>query len=242
MATSGPVGEIMSIILYELSAKKPETKFSPHCWKTRLALIHKNLSFEGIAVQFGEKEKIKFSGQTLLPVLSDGEVTVADSWDIACYLEENYPKGPSLFTDDAAKALAESIDYWCSTSLSMYIRPLVLMKIYHLIDDDDKVYFRESRENKLGMSLEEFDSKPDEALYLFREELSAVRELLVIQPYLGGLEPSYADICLLGTLLWIACVSDIVFLDDNDIVNSWYRRMLDQYPAAKSIVSQLVND
>ncbi len=227
----------MAIVLYELSAKNPELKFSPHCWKSRLALIHKNLSFESIPVQFGEKEKIKFSGQTLVPVLRDSEATIADSWDIACYLDDNYPEGPSLFVDEAAKALAESINHWCNTSLSIHIRPLVLMNIYRLISEDDKAYFRESREDKLGMSLEAFDKKSEDALSLFREELSSIRELLTIQSYLGGQQPGYADICLLGTFLWVACVSDLVFLDENDIVNDWYQRILGKYPAAKKAIA-----
>jgi glutathione S-transferase len=228
----------MAITLYELAGNNPEKKFSPHCWKSRLALAHKQLPVESVPVRFTEKEKIAFSGQALVPVMVDGDETVTDSWEIACYLEAHYPDAPSLFGDAAGKALAESINHWCNNTLAPHIRPLILLDIFQLIAEKDKPYFRQSREEKIGMTLEAFSAKADTALLSFREALESVRELLSMQPYIGGQQPNYADICLLGTLLWIACVNDLTFIEETDIVYAWYQRMLDCYPIAAQAVGQ----
>jgi glutathione S-transferase len=94
-------------------------RFSPFCWRIRLALEHKDLPFEGrpwrftaalerqvlvlqreadapaeraeAAVRVGAGEFVQ------VPVLVDGERIVADSGRIAAYLEETYPDRPSLF-------------------------------------------------------------------------------------------------------------------------------------------------
>ena len=226
----------MTITLYDLAGDNPQKRFSPHCWKSRLALLHKGLPMETVPVSFTEKDKIAFSEQPLVPVLTDGEKTVTDSWDIACYLEDTYPNTPSLFNDEAGKALAQSINEWASNDLAKYVRPLVVMDIYKLIAEKDKHYFRESREAKLGTTLEAFCSDQQGAIARLRAELEKVRELVTMQPYIGGQHPSYADMCLLGTLLWIACVNDIEFLDPQDPVYHWYQRMLDVYPDAKAAV------
>ncbi|MGH1486770.1 MAG: glutathione S-transferase N-terminal domain-containing protein [Cellvibrionaceae bacterium] len=223
----------MTVTLYELAGNDPDKKFSPHCWKSRLAIEHKKITCESQSVRFTEKDKIEFSGQPLLPVFVDGDNTVTDSWQVASYLEDNFPDSPSLFNDAAGKALAESINHWCDTDLAKHIRPIILMDIYGLIAEKDRVYFRESREGKIGMTLEEFSAKADAAIQGLRSELEKIREIISMQPYIGGQSPSYADICLLGTFMWIACVNKVEFLDKQDSVYDWYQRMLEQYPVAK---------
>ncbi len=76
----------MTITLYDLAAADRSLRFSPHCWKTRLALHHKQLAFDTEPVCFTEKDKVAFSGQPLVPVVKDGDNTVNDSWAIAVYL------------------------------------------------------------------------------------------------------------------------------------------------------------
>ena len=85
--------------LYDLAAADSEVRFSPYCWRTKLALAHKGLTTETIPWRFIEKDVIAFSGSKLVPVLIDGEKTVSDSQVIAEYLEATYPDAPSLFGD-----------------------------------------------------------------------------------------------------------------------------------------------
>ncbi len=75
----------MALKLYELMGDD-DRRFSPYCWRIRMALAHKELEAEIVPCRFTDKELFAFSGQDRLPVLQDGETAIADSWDIACYL------------------------------------------------------------------------------------------------------------------------------------------------------------
>ncbi len=77
----------MALKLYELLGDH-DRRFSPYCWRIRMALAHKELEAEIIPCKFTDKALFAFSGQDRVPVLQDGETASADSWDIACYLEE----------------------------------------------------------------------------------------------------------------------------------------------------------
>src|SRR3974390_869253 len=85
------------LTLYELAAADPRLRFSPYCWKTRMALAHKGLEAERLPWRFTEKDRIAFSGQGRVPVLVDEGQPVADSWRIALHLEQRFPDRPSLF-------------------------------------------------------------------------------------------------------------------------------------------------
>ena len=222
----------MTIFLYELAGADSALRFSPHCWKSRLALAHKQLNYETVPVRFTEKNKIAFSNQALLPVVqdlsNDGEV-ICDSWTIAKYLENQYPERPSLFHDNRGKALAESINHWADTVLAVRIRPIIIMDIYRILADKDKAYFRQAREKKMGASLEEIAEQSDEMMSGLYQELDSVRGLLSIRDYLGGQTPTYADISLMGTLLWAANVRQQPLLAEDDLVYTWYQRMYQYY-------------
>lgn len=224
----------MSITLYDLAAADTNVRFGPHCWKSRLALSHKQLKHETVPVAFTEKNKIAISGQGLLPVLTDGDTVVSDSWDIALYLESHYSQGPLLFENEDAKFHAMSVNEWCNNVLSVHIRPLVIMPIFRIIREEDKSYFRQSREERLGVSLEEYDDKAQKSIAELNKALDTLREVLDDQSYLTGQSPSYADICVLGTFLWVACSNeinliDMGFTDKEDAFYQWYQRMLNHY-------------
>ena len=86
----------MTITLYELVGDD-DRRFSPYCWRARMAIAHKGLDANYVPCRFTEKEKFAFSGQERIPVIQDDGTAVYDSWDIACYLEDNYPDRPTLF-------------------------------------------------------------------------------------------------------------------------------------------------
>ena len=85
--------------MYDLAGADKNRRFSPYCWRIRMALAHKRLNVECMPWHFTEKDKIKFSGQERVPVLIDGSNTISDSWEIAKYLESAYPDRPSLKLD-----------------------------------------------------------------------------------------------------------------------------------------------
>jgi hypothetical protein len=76
----------MSRTLYDLSAADGR-RFSPYCWRAKLALAHKGLDAATVPVAFTEIPAILGGGQTTVPVLDDGGRIVRDSFAIAEYLE-----------------------------------------------------------------------------------------------------------------------------------------------------------
>ena len=51
------------IKLYDLAGADEALRFSPHVWRVKMALKHKELEFETIPWRFIEKDAIAFSGQ-----------------------------------------------------------------------------------------------------------------------------------------------------------------------------------
>lgn len=143
-----------NLTLYELAGADPRLRFSPHCWKTRMALAHKGLDSQRIAWRFSDKPRIAFSGQGAVPLLVDGEQPISDSWRIALHLERAYPERPSLFGGEAALALAGFVNRWADGALLPAIAPLILLEVYGQLDSADREYFRSTREAHFGASLE----------------------------------------------------------------------------------------
>ena len=219
----------MNIRLYDLAGAEDERRFSPHCWRVKMALAHKGLEFEALPWRFVEKEAIAFSGQGAVPVLVDAERTVADSWRIALYLDEAYPDRPLLMDSEQARGAILALKYWCDRSVHSAVMPVIISDLFARLHAKDKAYFRESRERRLGKTLEEFGANPSQALASLRKSLDPVRPVLVEQPYLGGGSPSYADYILFGAFQWARVVSPIRLLEPDDPMFPWRERLLDAY-------------
>jgi glutathione S-transferase len=219
----------MAVVMYDLAGTDPSLRFSPYCWRIRMALAHKDLPFDTIPWRFTDQDVIAFSGQGRVPVVRDGENVVSDSWEIARYLDAAYPARPSLFGGPAGQAHARLINAWAD-SLHMGILRLVVSDILNAADPKDRDYFRSSREQRLGATLEavQEDSRAHR-LESFRDSLAPARLVLAAQPWLGGGQPSYADHILFGTLQWPRCVSRFELLRADDPLCGWQERALDLY-------------
>lgn len=218
-----------NIRLYDLAGADPERRFSPYCWRTKLALAHKGLPVETIPWRFTDKDVIAFSGQGKAPVLVDGDKTVFDSWAIAAYLEETYPDKPSLFGGEAGRAVTRFVNMWTDRVVHPALAPLVLIDIYAHIHDKDREYFRTSREKVFGMPLEQVSAGRDTKVLAFRQSIEPLRALLQLQPFVAGKQPAYADFILFGAFQWARCISPFKLLLDDDPVAQWRARMLEAY-------------
>jgi glutathione S-transferase len=216
-------------VLYDLAGADPALRFSPYCWRTKLALAHKGLEVETVPWRFTDKEVITFSGQGRVPVLVDGERVVSDSWAIALYLDEMYPDRPSLFGSPAAIGVTRFVNAWADTTLNGGMIRLIVSDIAAIVHERDRAYFRESREKRFGMSLEEVTAGREDRTKAFRETLLPLRHTLSSQPYLAGHEPAYADYIVFGSFQWARCVSTFELLADDDVVAAWRERMLDRF-------------
>jgi glutathione S-transferase len=215
----------MSRILYDLAGADPALRFSPYCWRTRLALAHKGLAFETRPWRFTDKEAIAFSGQDKVPVLRDGERVVHDSWAIATYLEEAYPDRPRLFA--GSPAATRFTANWADAVLNPAIGRLIVSDIPGILDEKDHDYFRTSREARYGMALEAVTEGREARVGAFRDLLLPLRLTLRSQHFLGGGAPDYGDYCVFGGFMWARCVSDFPLLVSGDLVFDWHERMLD---------------
>lgn len=216
----------MTLRLYDLAGADAERRFSPYCWRTKLALAHKNLAVETIPWRFTEKAEIAPSGQTLVPVLVDGDRWIADSWTIANYLEDAYPESASLFGGPAGRSLTHYYSTFAD-GLVAAIFPFVALDILHHVHDKDRAYFRESRERRAGRALEAVVADRDARLPAFRASLTPLRRTLASQPFLGGDRPLYADYAVFGPLQWARNISSFALLEADDPIRLWQDRLLD---------------
>ena len=217
----------MTITLYELAGAEEARRFSPHCWKARMALAHKGLEAERVAWRFTEKDAIAFSGQGRVPVLRDGDRGVADSWQIACHLEQTYPDRPSLFRGE--EGLSRFVNNWADNVLLPALARLIVTDVFDHLHEKDKAYFRETREDRFGMSLEAFTADREQTVAIFRQALQPLRATLADQPFLGGDRPAYADYCVFGLFMWARCSSAFPILEADDPVAAWRGRLLDAF-------------
>lgn len=215
--------------LYELAGADDSCRFSPYCWRVRLALAHKGLPVETVAWRFHEKEAIAFSGQGKVPVLVDGEHCVSDSWAIAEYLDHQYPDRPSLLGDASLKALTRFVSQWVADSVHPALARLILPDVHAVLDEADKDYFKQTREAAFGVSLDELASQREASLQAFRTILQPLRSTLAQQDYLAGDAPAYADHIVFGAFQWARVVSTQSLLAQDDPLTAWCERMLDAY-------------
>ena len=211
--------------LYELVLNHGRS-VSPFVWRARMALAHKGFEPERVAIGYGDKAMLAFSGQDRVPVLVDGETVVSDSWRIACYLEDAYPERPSLFGGDTGRALARLTNHWCDSQQLSVMFMLCCAPTFDITPEADQPYYRESRFQWTGMSMEQIRQAGD--LKKIRAALQPIRLTLSEQSFLSGDAPSYADYCAFGAFMW-ARVSTGRILERDDPVEDWRQRMLDLF-------------
>jgi glutathione S-transferase len=215
--------------LFDLAGAESDRRFSPYCWRTKLALAHKGLTVETIAWRFTDKDAIAQSGQGRVPVLLDGDKVVSDSWTIAEYLEDSYPDRPSLFGGVDARRVTRFINCWADLVVNAALARLLLTDIYAHLHERDRVYFRESREKRFGTSLDQVSADRDTRVIEFRQSLEPARSILTVQPYLAGDHPLYADYIFFGCFMWPRSISRFQLLTSDDPIYSWRERMLDGF-------------
>lgn len=202
--------------LYELVGEDPARRFSPYCWRIRMALAHKGLEAEVVPWRFTETDRLAFAGSDKVPVLVDGERTLHDSTPIAEYLDAEYPNAPSLFRGDpAARHFALA---WTNAVLHAALVRLIVSDIPAVLDARARSYFVSSRESRLGMTMAQVAAGRDALLPAFRATLTPLRHVVAASNFLGGTTPDYADYAVFGAFQWARCASPYRLLDDSDPV------------------------
>src|SRR5215471_4311545 len=227
----------MAIIMHDLAGADPALRFSPYCWRTRMALAHKGLAVETIPWRFTDKDAIAFSGQGRVPVVQDGERALFDSLAIAYDLEARYGDRPSLFGGVGGEALVRFLNNWADSVLHPALVRLIIADVWTILAEQDRAYFRTSREARFGAALEAVQRDRGEAVIGFRKMLEPLRATLGAQPYLGGAAANYADYIVFGAFQWARVASPFPLLEADDPIVVWRERLLDAFDGLARQVS-----
>lgn len=216
--------------LYELALQNGRSA-SPFVWRIRYALAHKGIAFESVPLGFTDIPKA-FGGRfKTVPVLQHGAVMLAESWDIAEYLDRAFADRPALFSSHAEIAMVRLMDAWFTVEVLRKLFRLYVLDIHNAARPEDRAYFRQSRELRTkGATLEAFTADRESRLPAVREALAPLRMQLARFSYLGGGTPNYADYIAFGTFQWVASVSTLPLLaHDDEVLRTWLDRGFDLY-------------
>ena len=188
---------------------------SPFCEKVRRALQYKRLPYEARALSLVEVltsyRKVNPVGK--VPALEvDGRV-VADSTDIAHFLDERWPDPPLLPRDPADRALCHFLEDWADESLyycEMRLRFTFPRNRSRWIDSllaRDAPLLRPllrpavARAVRRQCAAQGIGRKPEEAVLRDLERhLDALADWLAGRPWLAGPDLSLADLAVLAQL------------------------------------------
>ncbi len=218
----------MTRILYDL-ADREECRFSPYCWRAKMALAHKGLDFEARAVPFTGIPGILDGSHKTVPVLDDDGQVVSDSFRIALYLERAYPDRPSLFGGPGGEGAARFLEQWTNMTVNAGAITMIVADIHDRLSSADQAYFRQSREARFGRRLEEVQAGRSDRLADLRKALAPARKTLEMQPFLGGEAPLFTDYILFGSLQWVRVSSPFALIEEGDPLGVWFERCLDLF-------------
>jgi glutathione S-transferase len=194
-------------------------ELSHYSEKVRLILDYKQLEYRKIEVTpgFGQIELLQKSGSRQVPILKDGGTYVADSTEIALYLERKYPERPILPQDSAAKGQCLVIEEWADVSMGLKGRKALIGALNQNQNFRTSILPREipdSLKNIVG-------AIPGEILDLLgtgvglggdavktakatlQRDLEALCLMLENRPYLVGDTPTLADLAVAGISLYL---------------------------------------
>jgi glutathione S-transferase len=219
----------MSLVMHDLVCLD-DRRPSPFCWRIKYALAHKGLTFTARPVAFTDIPQLCGGGYATVPILEDGARVIHDSWAIADYLDTAYPDRPALFATPVERALCRFTEAWL-IDMFHHVFPIYVRDIHDHALERDRPYFRESRERRLGRTLEEASADRESRLPAARASLAPLRLMLLHQgqPFIAGAAAGFADYIVAGMLLWIASIGTLPLLTADDPVVAWFERMRDLY-------------
>lgn len=202
---------------------------SPYAWRTRFALAHKGLAYEASGLGFTDIPAIGPGTFKAVPVLEDDDRWISDSWAIASYLDEHYPTAPCIFSSPGEYATLQLVEKWLLVEVVSRLFRVCALDIHDRLRPVDRPHYRQTREARLGRSLEAAHRQREAQVAPLREALKPMRLALQERPFLGGEAANYADFMAVGTFIWAGSVSTLPLLDEDDPLLDWIDRALCLY-------------
>ncbi len=213
--------------LYDLALADSDVRPSPFCWLAKFALLHKGVEFETVPVPFADKSVYPDPEHARVPILETGEEIVTDSARIVAWLEKNVPGAPFTETD-AERAAVDFYQAWMGAQIFPSLAPMLFLRIWANARDDDKDYFRTTREERVGKTLEEFATTPGVKDNI-EKALPTLAAPLARHKFLGGETANLADYQVMGVFMWQRSVTLEPLYETPQAVGAWQERMLDLF-------------
>ena len=215
------------IELYELQGKN-DIRFSPPCWTIKLCIWKKGLQFKTIPIGFSEKDKIKFSGQNLVPLIKYNNEIIFDSWNIICWLDKRFYE-KKLFQNDQTRSFAHFLHFWTQRQLQPLIFQMIGNDIKNILTGKDLEYYIQTREQRIGKPLSSLLENRDNVKDKFIKILSPVRKVIEKQNYLNGNVIGLTDFILFGVFIWAEKCSPYQIIESDDKLTFWYESIKNKY-------------
>jgi glutathione S-transferase len=214
----------MTIQLYDLASADGTLLFSPYAWRVRMALLHKGLPFTVIPWRFSDRSATDASGHRAVPIIRDGERWVGDSWEIALYLDHQYPTTPTVLNSPALQAHARLVIALCARVVFPAAAPVALAQAWSHMDPASAAYLRETREPRFG-NFETLQADETSGRAGLVAALAPFEEVLATCDYLSGEQPAFADFVLFGVLKWADILSPYPPLETDSALARWFTRL-----------------
>ncbi|TEY73281.1 hypothetical protein BOTCAL_0080g00090 [Botryotinia calthae] len=221
MSPAGTQTTSSELTLYDLASQDHCASWSHNALKTRLLLNYKEIPYKTTWIEYPDieptfkslKVQPNASGiQYTIPTIQIPEVGyVQDSSTIATLLEHRYPT-PSLKIETPELSQVEDL----IPKLQLSIRPLWLPLLAKgLLNDASRVYFEETRKERVGMDIYEYGKKEGKEK-CWEDTEPIVRELGKLLkakggPFIEGDTPTYADFFIVATLQMINRIDAKIF-------------------------------
>ena len=76
-----------------------------------------------------------------LPVLEHGDTMLSESWDIAEYIDREFPAGPALFACPAEREMVRLMDSWFASEVMRKLFRIYVLDIHDAARPRDRPYF-----------------------------------------------------------------------------------------------------
>jgi glutathione S-transferase len=189
-------------------------ELSAYCEKVRLILDYKGLPYKKreVVPGMGQLELFRLSGQRQVPVLKDGDTYIADSTEIAFYLDRKYPEKPIIPTDAVQRGQCLLIEEWADESLGLKGRTAFLAAFAQNQNLRTAFLPKETPDfmkllmgfvpgeliDILGTGVGLGKDSVNTAKKGLQQDLEALNLILSHRPYLVGDQPTLADLTVAG--------------------------------------------
>ena len=192
-----------------------------------MALHHKGLDFETVPTPFTKVATMEGGDGRRIPVLRDGDTVVEESYEIALYLDREYPDAPGLFNGN--EELTKFVIQWSQGTVHPEIAKVGILDVHAALAPADQDHFRTTREALFKTTLEAFSEKFPKDNKGLNRALAPLEARLAEAPFLGGDTPIFADYVVFGPLQWLRTTDRQGIAPDTPLVSAWFERLLDMY-------------